>query len=206
VTNLPNRRAKPLSSLRRPGYTIIEMATTIAALIIVLGLMVSLARYVRNASAVELTKDLLRKLDTLMDQYEAHHHQLPAVSPFVDTHTLDPDEQTLQRAAVNNNREVIAALRAEAGISSMAFGGLPDAVYNEATLRDAWGTPIVFMPQQHPAVGTALQNKRFFFSAGPDRLFLTLDDNLYSYEEGPAKRVQGSGFSVQEEETRGQKD
>jgi hypothetical protein len=191
VIILRNVQARTLPSLRRPGYTLVEMATTIAALIIVLGLMVSLARYVRNASAVELTKDLLRKLDTLMDQYEAHHHQLPTVSPFVDARTLDPDEQLLQRAAVNNNRDVVAALRAEAGMSSMAFGGLPEAVYNEATLRDAWGTPIVFMPQQHPAVGTALQNRRFFFSAGPDRLFLTLDDNLYSYEEGPAKRVLG---------------
>ncbi|MDB5332185.1 MAG: hypothetical protein JWP03_3336 [Phycisphaerales bacterium] len=179
----------PSRSRARRGYTIIEMATTIAALIIVLGLMVSLARYVRNAAAVELTKDLLRKLDSLMDQYEAHHHQLPAVFPFVDNKVLDPDEQALQHAAVTNNRDMVAALRAEAGMSSTAFGGLPEAVYNEATLRDAWGTPIVFMPQQHPAVGTALQNRRFFFSAGPDRLFLSLDDNLYSYEEGPGKRV-----------------
>ena len=39
------------------------MLTTVAALIIVLGLMVSLARYVRNALAVEVSKDLLHRMD-----------------------------------------------------------------------------------------------------------------------------------------------
>jgi hypothetical protein len=44
--------------------------------------------------------------------------------------------------------------------------------------------PIVFMPAMNPAIGMAPQNRRFFFSAGPDRNFLTQEDNLYSYEEG----------------------
>ena len=58
------------------------------------------------------------------------------------------------------------------------------AVYDEVTLRDAWGTPIVFMPAMHPAIGMALGNRPFFVSAGPDRMFRTLEDNLYSYEQG----------------------
>ncbi|HWE02704.1 MAG TPA: hypothetical protein VG326_09870 [Tepidisphaeraceae bacterium] len=159
------------------------MLTTVGALVIILGLMVSLARWVRNASAVDLTKTLLRRLDRLMVEYQAHHHQLPNVAPFISPDSPDPDETTLQRAAIENNRQVLAVLRQEAGASPQAFNGLPYAVYDVSTMRDAWGTPIVFMPAMNPAIGMAPQNRRFFFSAGPDRRFLTQEDNLYSYEE-----------------------
>src|SRR5437762_12966239 len=54
-----------------PAFTLIEMLTTVAVLVIVLGLMVSLARDVRNRSAERLTKDLLRRLDLLVAQYKA---------------------------------------------------------------------------------------------------------------------------------------
>jgi hypothetical protein len=161
------------------------MLTTIGALVILLGLMVSLARWVRHTSAVDLTKTLLRRLDGLMVQYQAHHNKLPNVMPFIDAGNPDPDEKTLQKIAMENNRQVLAALRSDDAtkISPDAFNGLPYAVYDLTTLRDAWGTPIVFMPAMHPAIGMAPQNRWFFFSAGPDRRFLTQEDNLYSYEE-----------------------
>jgi hypothetical protein len=61
----------------------VEMLVTVAALIIVLGLMVSLARYVRERAAVALTKELLRQLDDLATQFSARHEgHLPAVALF----------------------------------------------------------------------------------------------------------------------------
>ncbi len=158
------------------------MLTTVAALIIVLGLMVSLARYVRNASSVEVTKRLLRDMDGLLALYRAHHNDgLPEVTPFMPD--LDASEEALQRSAAINNRQIMAILRGEAGVTPETFGGLPDSIYNEATLRDPWGSPIVYMPAMHPLIGMAPDNHPFFFSAGPDRQYLTQDDNLYSYEE-----------------------
>jgi hypothetical protein len=66
------------------------------------------------------------------------------------------------------------------------FEKRPISVYNNTTLRDAWGSPLVFMPGQHPWIGQAFsragQDQAFFFSAGPDRKYLTRADNLYSYE------------------------
>src|SRR4051812_19551678 len=76
------------------AFTLIEMLTTVAVLVIVLGLMVSLARDVRNRSADRLTIDLLTKLDRLMVQYAAQNHQLPQVLPFVDVRA--PQESTLK--------------------------------------------------------------------------------------------------------------
>lgn len=177
--------------LRRSGaYTLVEMLTTIAVLVIAMGLMVSLARRVRAQSAESVTKSLLRSLDTLMSQYYGRYHRLPTISPFVPPGLAEgqsPDEQTLQHTAIRNNRELLHVLRGQADLTSRAFADLPISIYDEATLRDAWGTPIAFMPVFHAAIGIAPGNRCFFVSAGPDGHFLSRDDNLYSYE-GPSPR------------------
>ena len=189
------------------------MLTVVAGLIIVLGLMVSLAWDVRRQSAERLTKTLMVKLDVLMGQYVSRHKRMPDVTPLVDavpqsatqpaavlsaTQPLEdelPDEDVLLAAAELNNRDFVQALRAEVapvvgaagqngGPAPDLFGPLTGPMYDEVTLRDAWGTPIVFMPAMHPAIGMALGNRSFFLSAGPDRKFRTRDDNLYSYELG----------------------
>ena len=180
------------------------MLTVVAALIILLGLMVSLAWDVRRQSSERLTKDLLLKLDVLMGQYLARYKQLPQVTPLVEgivagaaasqpaTRPAEdelPDEDTLLSSSELNNRDFVQALRGEAAAAASPgpFAPAVGGVYDELTLRDAWGTPIVFMPAMHPSIGMALGNRPFFFSAGPDRLFRTLEDNLYSYEQGASE-------------------
>jgi type II secretory pathway pseudopilin PulG len=188
------------SRRNRPAFTMVEMLVTVAGLIIVLGLMVSLARYVRERAAVALTKELLRQLDDLATQYRQRNGgQLPSVPAFPPTFPSQAqvpprrgtewdeannpaDRKALLGAALENNRRFVAVLKAESG-SSAALNSLPLSMYNDVVLRDAWGSPIVFMPSKHPLVGTAPNNRYFFFSAGPDRLYLTQDDNLYSYED-----------------------
>src|SRR2546430_14598006 len=89
------------------AFTLIEMLTTVAALVIVLGLMVSLARDVRNRSAERLTKDLLRRLDTLVAQYKARNLKklpekeralYPIVHPLFDNDP--PDDVHLRENAL----------------------------------------------------------------------------------------------------------
>jgi hypothetical protein len=175
----------------------VEMLVTVAGLIIVLGLMVSLARYVRERAAVALTKELLRQLDDLATQYaQRNGGRLPSVAPFPPPfppaeqatgrkewdETNPAERRELLEAALENNRRFVSVLKAESG-SSAALNSLPLSMYNDVVLRDAWGGPIVFMASKHPLVGTAPNNRYFFFSAGSDRLYLTQDDNLYSYED-----------------------
>jgi hypothetical protein len=190
------------------------MLATVAALVILLGLMVSFARYVRRQASDELTRQILTQLDLLVQQYQTRYHMLPVVPPFVETapgvaragHATSlpttpapmlavpaddtlPDEKTLQHNAQANNRAIVAALRIEARRRQSEFSSLPASFFEEGSLPDAWGTPIVFMPALHPAVGMAMENKPFFVSAGPDRQFRTLEDNVYSYE-GSEERVE----------------
>src|SRR5436190_13889333 len=92
----------------RSGFTLIEMLTTVAFLVIVLGLMVSLARDVRNRSADSLTKQILHRLDVLVGQYRAkalaglprsEQQKYPIVRPFIGP--ADPlDEAQLRENAV----------------------------------------------------------------------------------------------------------
>jgi hypothetical protein len=202
------------------------MLATVAALIIVLGLMVSLARYVRRQASEQLTKQLLAQVDVLVRRYQTRYKALPAVTPFVSgiqmtpeqlstttasttrpsttrpsttpilqispapllptsfAEEILPDERTLRAAAEANNRSFVQALQVEARRYPAEYAGLPTSFFVEGILPDAWGTPIVFMPALHPAIGMAMENRPFVLSAGPDRRFRTLEDNLYSYEVG----------------------
>jgi hypothetical protein len=197
-------RLSPCARPPRRAFTLVEMLATVAALIIVLGLMVSLARYVRGRAADQLTKDLLVKLDALAAAYHERYGAWPAAAPFVGpadatgpttgiAGTTDrradpslPDEAALLRAARANNREIVARLRALTSSANppapaRRLGGVPLAL-SEDELRDAWGRPIVYMPGMRPPFGPAPGNRPFFLSAGPDGRFSTLLDNVYSYE------------------------
>src|SRR5690242_19858807 len=117
----------------RRGYTLVEMLTTIAVLVIVLGLMVSLARRVRAQSAEAVTKGLLIKLDGLVAQYQALHHRLPAVSPLIPPDVKDVsllNERALLRNAEKNARELVRALKSEFDLSANAFADLPVAYFD----------------------------------------------------------------------------
>ena len=103
------------------------------------------------------------------------------------------DDPPLDAAAKANNEQLVAALKADYRLhhpldaqTDPLERKCPISVYDRKTLRDAWGRPIVFMPRQHSLIGLAPskegQDQYFFFSAGPDRKYLTRQDNLYSYE------------------------
>lgn len=164
------------------GFTLIEMLITIAVLVIGLILMISLAHLQRQTSADDLTRDLLRKLNVVMSQYIVRNQgRPPAITGFAPL--AGGEERDLQSAARSNNIQFVRALKLQQDLSAGVFSALPISIYDEVNLRDAWGQPIVFMAGMHPLIGTAPLDKPFFFSAGPDRRYLTREDNLYSYED-----------------------
>ena len=175
-----------MSPSRRRGFTLVEMLTTVALLIIVLGLMVSLARYVRRRSAEELTRKILVNLHVAMAEYRRENGK-PALAPPVDPQASNPDEAALFASAQESNHQLVRFFRADKYLSEKAFRDLPLSVFDSATVRDAWGMPILYMPTMHRKIGQS-PGEWFFFSAGPDRQYLTREDNQYSYEamEAPA--------------------
>jgi len=181
----------PRRAVLAAGFTLLEMLTTIAALMIVFILMVSLANRVRGVSADNVTKAALRRLEDALAQYRKHANgALPAVTPLVAPivgggPAARPDEAALRAAAAANNQDVVRALRAGGGggFSAKLAAELPASLYDDRTVRDAWGSPIAFLPKFDPDIGMALGDRPFFVSAGPDRRYLTREDNLYSYEE-----------------------
>jgi type II secretory pathway pseudopilin PulG len=206
------------SRSQRGAFTLIEMLTTVAVLIIVLGLMVSLARYVRDRSANELTQTLLLRLEDLAREYEQRTGRAPQVPPILAADDLSFNEASVQATARLNNAKFVEVMKGEFARSGLleqdrskgGFGDLPISLYNGRILADAWGNPIVFMPDQHPAIGMAPMRSTglsgspttrdsrsggsgggeatfFLFSAGPDGRYLTREDNVYSYEQAGRK-------------------
>src|SRR3954470_24422361 len=85
---------------RRRAFSLIEMLATVAALVILLGLMVSLARYVRRQASDQLTKQLLAQLDVLVRRYQERYQTLRAVTEFIPgTPARDATRPATTRAA-----------------------------------------------------------------------------------------------------------
>lgn len=182
----------------RAGFTLIELLIAACLLVIILGLAVSLSRHVRAQSARMLTSDLLARMERMLDVFLSEHplELLDGVVPLmgperVEGETPSLDEGVLLRRAIRNNREwlrlMTESVSPEVASSPELLGRLSLSVYDPRypSLRDAWGTPIVFVRRTHPRLGMAPRDAPFFLSAGPDRRFLTVADNLYSYEAFP---------------------
>jgi hypothetical protein len=165
------------------AFTLLGLMTTIAALIILLGLMVGLARDVRSRSADALTLDLLGQLEHIMAPYRNHaalQAALAKIEPVVSAKAAENAEDDLRRRAEKNSQDFVRTCREILGPD--VFGELPLSLYDQSMLRDAWGMPVAYMPPGAPNIQIAAQSFGFFWSAGPDRKFKTLADNLYSYE------------------------
>ena len=158
---------------RRNAFTLLEVLTTLAFLIVLMGLMVSLARYVRAQSAQQYTRHLLAELDQAQRLYasdfSASAGDVESVAAAFSTST---DESAARDYVQRVNGPYVAALLAHLHPTEQ-----------QTAVRDAWGNPVGFLPSQNPRIGMAPQNQPFFFSAGPDGRFLTRQDNLYSYEQ-----------------------
>jgi prepilin-type N-terminal cleavage/methylation domain-containing protein len=177
-----SRSIRNLKSKIRNGFTLLEMLTTVAVLVIVLGLMVDLAGYVRNRSATDLARQLLTNLDSVMRIYHDRYQAYPPVHPFTASADLSEDEETLLRNARQNNHDFVAAMSAAGLLTPDKVNGLSATFFDGTSLHDAWDMPIVFMPASHGKIGMAPGGRGFFFSAGPDRQYKRREDNVYSYE------------------------
>jgi hypothetical protein len=150
---------------------------TLAVLTGLLGLMMNISSRLRRESTEAFTRATIQQLTSAMDQYTAGNAgQLPDIPELVEPGQKLDETVLLTHAYSNNGAFVrLLGLKQNPARYPSLSGGI---------LTDPWGTPYVFMPHQNQAIGLAPQDRSFFFSAGPDRKFLTKDDNLYGYEQG----------------------
>ncbi len=168
----------------RDAFTILELLTTLALIIVVMGLMVSLARYVRSNAADQMTRSILLDLETELANYQSRYNAYPPANLIDDA----ADENQLANAMRSTGGKVVRMLNK---VRSPQDPLTPDLPSSETALRDAWGRAIGYLPHHHPLIGMAPQNRPFFFSAGPDGRYLTRQDNLYSYEQTrPNQRIE----------------
>lgn len=151
-----------------------------AFLVILLGLMIQLSRDVRHRSADQLTRQTLRKLQTALDNH-------PDIQSLLETRITSiksfskTSEGDLKQLAAQNNQVFLSLFKEKGYIQE--FKEFPLSIYDGTSIKDAWGTPIVYWPSGMEGIGMAAQKRSFFISAGPDRSLGTLSDNLLSYEK-----------------------
>src|SRR5215207_6603410 len=105
-----------MPSRPRRAFTLIEMLTTVALLIIVLGLMVSLARYVRRRSAEDMTRKVLVNLHVAMSEYVGQYGAV-AIGSFIQGKDVI-ETSALKQAALENNLELVRFLRSRKDLSA----------------------------------------------------------------------------------------
>lgn len=183
----------PYSAIRRGtqrsaalGFTLLEAMVVFAALMILLGLMVSMTRHVRSQSREQRTRRMLSLLDRRLSPPlpEGLPRQLTSLTRLVEpreaaTGLRPTDDMLLARAHLNSQGVVLAYRKA---FGEDALRQLSISLYDGRYLRDAWHTPVVYMGSEVDNLDLPRQKRAFFMSAGPDRRFSTVADNLYSYE------------------------
>ena len=107
------------------------------------------------------------------------------IAPVRQQHIMqvvaDRHQPAFVELGLANNQFIVRLLKSYHAIGAEQMNNLPVSYFDGLTARDAWGSPIVFMPRDHPAIGMAAKGW-FFLSAGPDRQYTSKQDNIYSYE------------------------
>lgn len=160
---------------RHAGFGVLELLTSLAFLVIVMGVMVSLARYVRATSAERITQQVLRQLDIAMAAYTVTPLELPSDVQMPKSHASEADWATYAERSGLVVRQLMNV---------------------DETVSDAWGRPIGYLPFERSEIGMAPHDRPFCVSPGPDGRYLTQDDNLYSYEQSPPGMTAGFGPST----------
>lgn len=211
----PATSSNQIRASSRRGLAVRELLLIVAILTIAFGVIVSLARRVRSEAAYSLVQRELLELEDALAGYRRQFHQLPEVPPLVapaapapagaaapgevpasapaaQAIRLGPDDETdLRQRAIIQNRALVRALGvgARGGADNSPLGAVSAQMFDGSLLLDPWGGPIAYLASGLPQIGTATGDAPFFFSAGPDGLFLTRDDNVYSYEVLAADRL-----------------
>jgi len=184
------------------GLSAIEMLAISIFLALGLAVMVSLARHVRSASAEGLTRIRLAQLVAAGD--ELFGGQLLPAGVRIDAKKTLVEEDLRSQAAISARliieaMELLDATRqspidstgsqrltpeqiATAGPSRWKRLAADGSFFDPVSVRDAWGSPIALIAASHSAIGLSPDDRPFFVSAGADRLYLTLADNIYSYD------------------------
>jgi hypothetical protein len=144
-------------------------------LVVVLGLVVSLARYVRRNASLSAVRQQLITLNAKLNE-TGIPPELPMFAPGLNA----DDERRLPEAM-----RTVALQNAE--LWSKYLG-----IENKGYL-DPWGMPIVVINGAHPALGMAPRFRPFFLSAGSDCRYFTLADDIYGYDIDPVSMVGPKG-------------
>ncbi|MGC4031297.1 MAG: hypothetical protein QM754_06065 [Tepidisphaeraceae bacterium] len=147
----------------RAGFGLLELLTSVAFLVILLGFAVSAARYVRSKDSAAAIRQQLAMLNGRLAAYG-----LPAELPIFAENLTAADEAAAPDRVLDQAKE-----NADLCADWLRV--------DRTSMTDPWGTPIVAIPGKHRARHVAAV-QAVLDDAGPDGRFFTLSDNIYGYD------------------------
>jgi type II secretory pathway pseudopilin PulG len=150
------------------AFGLIELLALVAILAVLLALAVSVSRNVRAVGSLQSTQEKIVKLIAACSHFAGMTGEKLPVQSLPERSQLA--EGDWRSWAILSTRQLVLQMEA---------AGHP---LEPSMLRDAWGSPVALVPSASAKLGAAPGNAPFFMSAGPDRKYLTLSDNIYSYE------------------------
>ncbi len=200
--------AKWPNTLRRSGFTLVELLAVLGIIILLVGIVFVALNVVYNNAATSQTRVALDTAHGLLVEYETINplKNAPYYSASVDsTATLPlplPDPKysltgvamaDLLKVPANRSAVEKMASNTIASVTAEYPLGVGAVSYTHPVPLDGWAKPILFVGTggltkvtRTGVTGvstiTAPTNRPFWVSAGPDGLFNTHDDNVYSFE------------------------
>lgn len=145
------------------GLTVLELCAFVSVVAVMLSGMVSLARHLKSRGAEELTRE---RMEQIVQRARSLWNDPEVVEPIGQSMS----ESNLLTWATRSSSKLSAAL------------AKTDPSVRPELFFDAWGTPIGLVAGGGRLLGIPPDDSPFLISAGPDRQFLSLGDNLYSYD------------------------
>ena len=178
--------AHPLHPIQRSGFTLVELTVVILIITFLAAMSIPAMAIFKRKAAIDATRSLLRQISLAMeaygvDRWSTDPSSKPMIEPMWD---LVPSLPAPPDGLLDEMAEIPSPLsNTYFGFATMAGGSInPKHLRTSGAIRDrivdSWGSRI-----HVPARNELPPGIRFgVFSAGPDKVAGTTEDNLYSWK------------------------
>lgn len=201
------------------GFTLAELLIVIAIIGLLVTMTVLVGRSVVGKGKIDQAQQIMLVLDQALSEYQAETGSIPAFreddyNPPTGVPGRERDIRKEVAVFIGQAKgystidKMLGAIDSQflvkrnaiyADLIDHAYAGTISVDDDRPSVRDPWGMEILYI---HPhrdnedafeLLGRPVNDRPYFVSAGPDLLYHTIEDNIYSYEAVDRSNVDNGG-------------